>query len=378
MLDTVRLRSPYVTESTAQRIEQHLVRRSAVEMATGTVIWEFTTGSLEGSFDSRISVQLNRSEYRMMPPLVAGGRARPMLFNCDPYLIVEGSVHKAMLGHNVTGGPICFAPAVYWFLDHLEDAIDIELPTFEDWLPERVDWAECYSLEYTAIEEYIRSLNAVKYPRRKVHRYASEAIFAPGTTTAVKVYHKGPEYAVHDKARIKKAMGTPRAFSLQTLANGIMRVEVSVKAKKIHQDLGDKAVVSQVTREYLETVHDEEVTRLLREGAHEMETVRTHTEVKRRLEETYKTGTARTLFGVWCQLATVGEDEVRSSLTRRTFYHYRKCITEAGCSWNGTDIIIRKSAIPDGFTLSRRDPRRIVKEDQAIQEMLLPYRAMVA
>lgn len=374
MLDTIRIRSPYVSEATANQVEQRLVKRLAIEVSTGALLWDITSGSLAGSYDSRVSVQVNRKEFLTYPARFPGEKPVTTLVDCPPYIVVEASVHKAMLGHNVTGGPLSFLPAVTWFVDHLAKLLATELPHVTTWLVERVDWAECYLLFPSAIADYINTLNSARYPRRKVHRYASESIFAPGTTTSVKVYHKGPEYAKHDRKRVELTFGPTRAIELYDLACAIMRVETSIKSKKLRAEYGDKPNVGQVTDTFLSSVHDVEVSRLLREGEHEMETVRTHTEVKRRLDDTYSPAVSRTLFGIWSQLAILGEGEVRSGLTRTSFYRYRKQLTDAGCTWFGTDIIIRKTTIPAGFSLTRQDPRRIVEEDPRVIELLQPYR----
>lgn len=375
MIDTVRLRSPYVSEASAFLVEQRLIKRMAIQVATGHLLWDLSSESLKGSYDSRVSVQVNRKEYvTYHSPTDPKAKPQTVLQECQPYLVVEASVHKALIGHNVTGGPLTFQPAIHWFLDHLTKLLDAPLPPAAAWIVERVDVAECYKLSYDAIVDYITTLNAARYPRRKVQRYASQSIFAPGTTTAVKIYHKGPEYKSHDRKRVEDTMGRDISASLQGLANGIMRVETSIKSKKLRSDLNEKPLVCQVTDEYLMRVHDTEVTRLLKEGEAEMETVRQAIEVQRRLYECYNTAKASTLFGIWTQFATVGEDEVRRNLPRRTFYRYRKELVEAGCTWVGTDVVIRKTAIPAGFTLSRRDPRRMTTEDPLVQQLLAPYR----
>ena len=379
MLDTVRLRSPFIAEDLARQIEQRLVKRLAVEVSTGDLLWELTSGSLEGSYDSRVSVQVNRKEYQVVRYLKDGQpQVRTVLADCEPYVIVEGSVHKAMLGHNVTGGPVTFQPAVRWFIDKLSAITSSVLPDASVWYVEKIDWTECYTLPYDGIVDFITTLNSARYPRRKVSRFSSESIFAPGTTTAVKIYHKGPEFQKHDRKRIISFLGRMKAADLQSLANGIMRVEVSIKSKKLRADFGLKPVVSDITDSYLNRIHDLEVEKLLREGESDMDTVRNHVEVKRRLFDTYSPALASTLYGVWAQFSTVGEVEVRRDLPKATFYKYRKLLTDAGCTWFGTDIILRSTAIPAGFTLSRSDSHRVVTEDPIIEELLRSYRVTVA
>ncbi len=381
MIDTVKLRSPYLSTEVAGLVEQQLKRRMAVQIGTGEVLYQVTSDELEGSWDNRISIRLLREEMAFVE---AGPSGRPVFapLACPPYVVIEGSVHKALVGHNITGGPSSFSPVALWFVNLVSaDLLNVMLPHGSEWRVERVDVTECYQLPYEAIEEFIISLNGAQYPRRKPHRYGSEAIFFPGTTTAAKVYHKGPEFAKHDNKRLRAFLPVTEVSELQKLANGIMRVEVSIKAKKLRADnKGEKPLVCEVTDAYLEAVHDREVARFLHEGQKEMETVRTAVEVSRRLHGKYGSSLGSTLYGVWTQLATVGEAELkrlRGKKGRPTFYRHRKQLIEAGCSWAGTDIIIRETLIPVGFMLSRSSRWRDQAEDPRITDQLARWRQAV-
>lgn len=381
MLDTVRLRSPSLGEPEAVRIGRELTRRLAIKVATGEVLYEFTAGELEGSYDHRVSVQVKREEWQAVSGVFGEatvGRGKPpttRLVPCDPYVVIEGSIHKALLGHNVYGGPSAFDPAVRWFLDRVGSLLGVELLPAVEWEVQRVDWAEAFELPYEAIEEYISSLNAATYPRRRVHRYGRQAIFSPGHTTAVKAYHKGPEFACHDRRRLGRLWAEERVIHLQQQANAVLRIETSIKSRKLAADLGDKPRVVQVTDAYLQSVHDLEVARLLKEGRSEMETVRTRVEVSRRLYETYSRPMAGALFATWVQLAGVGEEETRRGMSRRSFYRHRKLLLEAGCSWSGADVYFGKTAIPAGFAPVRADPRRLSGEAPEVRRQLVSYRA---
>ena len=164
-------------------------------------------------------------------------------------------------------------------------------------------------------------------------------------------------------------------LELQERSNCILRLETSIKAKKLTADFGAKPTVVQVTREYLERVHDKETARLLREAKNDVEIVRTNLEVSRRLHEKYDNGLANILLGTWFQLAGVGEKEVKSRLSLRTWYRQRKQLTEAGVSWHATDVHIeeRCSAVPRGFSPVRSDSRRLLDEADQVQRQLYAY-----
>jgi II/X family phage/plasmid replication protein len=380
MIDTVKLVSPELSESDIERIELACTRRSAVHLGTGDVQYEFTTGSLEGSYDHRLSVKIERERWDSTR--LPGGRVHTRLVPCLPRLSLEGSVHKAMLGHNVSGGPLEPVLASRWLCHEVSERLGVSLPPGDFWEVLRIDWAEAYDLgSFEACQEYIEGLNAAQFPRRKVVRFGSESLMAGGSTTSVKVYHKGPEFSAHDWKRFKKA-GLPESelIGLQAEANCILRLETSIKSRKLSELYNGKPQVVQVRQNALERLHDREVARLLKEAKHDMETVRTHHEVRRRLIQFYPDSEGRfissplnsALFHTWTQLALVGEKEVRRFMSRRTFYRHKKMLAEAGVSWEAADvrIIPRHSAIPTGFSPTRNDPRRLVALAEPVREKL--------
>ncbi len=414
MLDTVKLKSPPLGEDQAAEIERECLRRSAVHMGTGELVYELTSGSLEGSWDSRVSVRVLRSEwvyvepekrvtvdetehrYKAMWRMTGDGwqrRARKgrdrrvaevkpgysVLVLCEPYVVVEGSIHKAMMGHNVYGGPEDWLSAVRWFIFELIDRHQLMLPLPADrWEVRRADWAECYELpDFAAVEEYVWGLNSAQYPRRSVARYGQESIFAPGRTTALKAYHKGLEFAKHDSRRLSCHLPARDLEELQHRANRILRWETSVKAKKLDADHSGKPLVSEISTEYLRKLHYREVRRLVREGEAEVKTVRKQKDVRDRLLQVYDQRKAGLLLGTWHQLVTLGEKETRRHIPPRTYYRHKKQLIEAGVTWVGSDVLVvpKASSLPADFSPTERSPYRLAGEDPAVVAQLAPYRA---
>lgn len=370
MLDTLKLESPKLEASVVSEIERRCILRSGVLLETGEPIYELTTGSLSGSWDSRVSVRVMREEW-----LDVNGRV--LLVNCQPYILLEGSVHKAMLGHNIHGGPEGLQESSAWFVDDVGRRLGVELPKASEWLLRRVDVSECYELpEYVAVEEYLWGLNSAEYPRRSVARYGRESIFAGGRTTAVKAYHKGPEFNKHDRPRLKSIIGDEAVTNLQHRANRILRWEVSVKAKKLDTDHFGKPRVEQVSDDDLRSLHYREVRRLVREGEADVKTVRKQKDVRDRLYDRHSPALAGTLLGTWHQLSTLGEHETRKHMETRTFYRHKKQLREAGVSWIGSDVVIlpTRSALPDDFSPTEASPYRMRSESPEISEKLAPYR----
>jgi II/X family phage/plasmid replication protein len=402
MIDTVTLQSPYLSEHDAEQIALACERRSALVVATGEKLYEFTSGSLAGSWDSRVSVRVEREEWVAEAPSVAarmsstGGsdvevvrvegqqvarstgvrRLRPVVTKqeCPPYIVIEGSVHKALLGHNVYGGPCAPALSLAWFVDDVAKRLGVALPYSEDWTAKRVDWAEAYELpNFEACQEFVGGLNMAKFPRRSVDRYGETGLYSPGRTTTIKIYHKGPEFHKHDKPRLRRCLvDDMEIYELQARANCILRFETEIKARKLSDDFDGKPSVALLTQEYCERVHDREAGRLLKEANNDMETVRTNQAVSRRLHEMYDDRLANTLFGTWFQLAALGEVVVKKSMTKPTYYRQKKQLSEAAISWLASDVYVvpTGSAIPFGFSPVRGDRHRMTDEHPIVSEKL--------
>ena len=196
--DTVKLKSPSIDRTVMKRIEQQCILRSGCDLATGEVLYELFTGDLLGSWDSRISVVPKYEDW------VTDKLGRPRLHACEPYLLVEASVHKVMLGHNVYGGPTDFKQAARYLVALVEKLLDTELMPADCWTVHRVDVAHVYDLSKPACKEFFDSIQLRNFPRRqkKAAKYDMAVYFA-GKTTTVKFYHKGEEFNLHDRSRLR-------------------------------------------------------------------------------------------------------------------------------------------------------------------------------
>lgn len=375
MIDTLKLKSPAITEEVAQAIEQHLVQRTGVDLVTGEELYCLCSGSLEGSWSSSVAVNVLRKDFKTFEPLRPGQKSVTELVESPPYVTIEGSVHKAMIGHNVTGGPERLRPAVAWFVADLSRRLGVELPVWSDWFITRIDVSEVYDVgNFEGCAQYLHGLGLARYPRRQPRRYGDECVMFPGTTTTLKFYHKGPEFAKNGFKAMAKAFGEKRAVAIQHVANRSLRVECSIKLKKLNQLYGKGLTAGEAALDALESLLDRNVAAVLKEAEHDMETVRTTEEVEARLYEVYDGRLAAVLFGTWLRLAASGEEHVRRSIPRPTYYRHRAQLADAGIAWDATDVYIREqSFIPAGFRPVRSDPRRLSGESLEVKELLLPY-----
>jgi II/X family phage/plasmid replication protein len=368
-LDTVGIRSPYIHEELATKIENECVRRQGLDLKTGEIIYQITTGSLEGSYDHRISIVVRRERWKTVE------KAQPIKVECQPYLDIEGSVHKALMGHNIYGGTTQFRVACCWLVHLVEELIGESLPNADIWEVYRVDNAEVFQLDsFETVSEWFRGTNTADYPRRSVTRYGLTGIYAQGSTSVLKFYHKGPEFIKHDRKRLSKLLPSEKLFELQELANSLIRVELEIKARKLKYDFGHLPLVREVTEEYLNGLLDAEVKRFLKEGVNTMQLVKNATDVEKRLYESYKPQLAGTLLGTWFKLSTLGEDYVKKSLKKPTFYRQRKQLVDVGVSWKGTDVVLdKKPSLLDDFVPLRSNVRRLVIECPEVEAKLKPF-----
>ena len=384
-VDTVKLRSPVIDETLAQFLESQSILRQGIELATGEILYELTTGTLDGSYDSRISFKVMREDYLL------DAKGRPQLEECEPYIVTEASLHKIFYGQNIYGNPIDFQSLCARFIDTLGVLFNDDgglLPSAKNWEVRRIDWAEVFQLTPAAIAEFFRSISHCKFPRRsaKSAKYGTNAVYFPGSTTTVKIYHKGPEFKEHDRPRLKQSLikhifkefKEPKYYdsnflwvdkklnALQRLADNRIRVEVEIHSDKLAADFtppyADKShfpLVSEITDEYLKNLHDTEIFKLLKEGKADMETVRTADAVIARLNAVYGKRTANSLNHFWTLLAARGEDISRMQYSKAQFYSNRKKLIDAGISWHQSNIfiLVQDTALPRDFIPMRQSIR---------------------
>lgn len=395
-VDTVKLRSPSIDEGTASFLERQLVEKTGVDRATGEVLYCYTTGSLSGSWDSRIAFNVHRKDW--VYDEIRGLRQE----ECPPYVEVECSVHKLLYGHNVYGNP-CNVPELCRLLVNFlgEDlGSDHGMFTSADrWQVRRIDWAEMFSLSFAAQLEFIRQLKSAPFPRRamKEAKYAT-AVHFPGSHTTLRIYMKGPEFKEHTYSSLLSAMvwreskktdgqrpspgltgsSIPvklvrvdnryrhiyrKCEALQRLANNRLRAEIQINADKLRSDWGGRfPLVSEMSDTYCQKVYQHEMFKLLREGKSEMETVRTNDEVIARLSNQYGSKTANALYAFWMQMTSRGESQTRLQYSKSQFFTNRKKLVDAGISWLSTNVHVlhQDLALPRGFKPLAGDPRRCV------------------
>ncbi len=349
MIDTIKVRIS-VNEETANFMQRWCTLKQNIDLSTGEMIYQITSGQLQGTYDSRISFRVTRFD------------------TVTWHLVIECSIHKVMLGHNCFGGSDDIKGSLEYLKKIVLDLTGVELPPSWLWQVLRIDIAYVYQLDsFEACQDWFRGLNACDYPRRKVDRYRVNGIAAYGSTTAVKFYHKGPEFIDHDLKRLNdidydmRKEGKQLDFSPREVlhtANRLIRAEVEVKGRKLKKMYGDFPTVEMVDINDLLAVYDLEVSRFLKEGVKDMETVRNAVDVSKRLENVYGKRLGGILLGTWYKLTTLGEEAVRNGSMKPSYYRHVNQLKNAGVSWLGTDVVLKnESLVPQGFAPVRSDAR---------------------
>lgn len=377
LYDSITIQSPFISEETACVLANLCEKRMGFFIPTGEVIYDYTSGQLEGSFDSRISIQIQREKLQDdIIDHLRTGEKKMVMKECKPFIRLSCSIHKVLLGHNVYGGTDDLLSAVRWLINTIETqaglSIKDRLPRCEEWEVYRIDYTKVFDLgSFEAVNEWLRSMKFCTYPRRDPLFFKEETVMFSGRNTVLKCYHKGPEFYKHDRKRLLKHMKHSEVDELQNLANNILRVEVGIRSKKLKEDFGNMPKVINITKEYVEEVYRKEVSKLVREAKRESEIYRTAEAVQQRLYQVYTEKQAGVLLGTWFQMATMGEKNVKQKMKKPTFYRHRKMLVDSGCSWLQTDVVLKEyTLIPMGFVPVVTDSRCLNVTHKIILEKL--------
>jgi len=350
MYDTIVLKSPYIySQKLIERLFQYMRMTRGVNLYNGEILYEFTNGELQGSYDYRI--RLNLKDYEWKNEL-----GIPEKIKTDYYIEVECSVHKLMMNHNCYGGPNKIIESIKYIIMFLENCIDNSMPVWYEWEVKRIDIAYIYRFENDEeIRQYLFKLKNIYYSRRGIGwPTTGTGFYINGSTTTVKGYMKYPEFIRNDYKRIKKyclkmrdiEIGSSREIvynkvleeieNIKENVKGIFRIEVEIHKRKIEEIFACN--VKNLNDEMLNEIFEKELGKIFWDIGDEENMVNKSYDVVNRLNLVYGETLGRTLYGTWSMLATFGKKEVREKLSKSTYYRHLKLIAEAGCIWDITDL----------------------------------------
>ena len=368
MYDTVIIKSPFIDRDTVQKALNFCRISEGIDIFTGEILYSFTSGELEGSYDYRIRLKVNNTEW------VKEDTLTPVRVETDWHLIVECSLHKLLMNHNCYGGPTDLKKSVKYLVKFLEDCLMCKLPSYELWELKRVDVAKIFVFNNKSIcKKIFNNLKNAYYTRRKPILY-NTCVYFSGSTTTVKLYWKGPEFEKHDYKRLikyinreidlnwnkenhdlimhKLALLKMEYDNILEKAYRIIRFECEIKARKL-KDVFNKEVVliKDIEDKILHEISDSELFKLMKEEGDSMDIVRRSDLVLERLHNLYGFNLGNSLYSTWAQLVQFGEERTKNTMSKPTFYRHKKQLIEAGCSWFCSTLKLQQfSIVPEDFS----------------------------
>jgi II/X family phage/plasmid replication protein len=333
--DTAKLRSPPLSPHVAKQLENCLVTKSAKDNNSGELLYELTAGSLRGSWENRVSIRVMREEWTNIDGV-------NRLQRCKPYALVEGSLHKAYLGHNVFGGPTNFRQAASHLLETISEHLSFDLPDPDLWKPRRIDWAESYLIGTKAGQAWFSAIRHADFPRRKINRFGNHGMQILGSRSSLNLYLKGVEsrYRKHYNDW-RLLFGQEKADTILMEADKRLRVELQGKAELITSLYGKDVTIRDINSDDFIEFLDKDMNKLIRESKDILEIVKSHDLVLKRLSGLFTKSKAQRMYGLWVLLSNFGSDKIKATYTQpNNFYRDRKILVDAGISWIGSDVTV--------------------------------------
>lgn len=372
MIDTIRIFSEPIDEVLASRIESLSRVKLCFDKKINLLEYEFSSFTLQNTYDSKLLLRVARKSW--VSVVGHDGKKITVLKDCKPFLILECSIHKFIVGHNVYGGSDELLPQVKYLLNCLSSEFALEFPDVSKWYLERLDYALAFKFKsLDDVKFYIRSLNNSSYARRNALKFGDTGCYFPGSTTTLKFYAKGSEFKKHDKPRLSLHYKVNDLCNLQLLADCILRVELEVKKRKMISDFGDVIKVVDFKSSYFSELFTKEVKKVVKIVDDDIKVVSTAQEVKNRIFENYDEKLANILLGFWYQLSVFGESEVRKSSSKSSFYRKRNQLFDIGVSWIGNDLIIDENKAKFDFMPISTDLTNFVCLHDLMADVLVKY-----
>lgn len=388
MYDTIVIKSPEINQDCVTDLLKFCTLAEGLDICTGELLYTFTSGMLDGSYDYRIRFKVDNTEW------VKEDNQIPVRVESYWHIVVECSLHKIMMNHNVYGGPCNIHGSVKYLVNLLEELSGVMLPNYLDWQVKRIDVSKIFKFHHKDIcKKITNNLANTYFSRRKAIMHDTSIMF-PGSTTTCKIYWKGPEFKKHDYKRViryinreldlnwnkdncdllqhRLALLKMRFDKLQALADRIIRFECEIKERKLRDLFGKEdgvVLVSDLKDDILHQVRDEQLFKVMKESD-EMDIVRRSDLVLERLHDVYGFSLGNNLYSTWAQLVQFGEKVVKGTMSKTTFYRHRKLLIESGCSWFVSTLKLQQfSIVPEDFSFGNNLYADETEADEVIKAL---------
>lgn len=334
MIDSIKLRTiKNVSEEVIKEVNKIAINKMARDNRTGEIIYLFTTAELKGTYDNKIMIKIDGYER----------------------LVIECSINKLIKGHNVEGDPMLeyLKESVIYLIEYIKRYINI--PSYEEYELLRVDYAKNYRLGRENIELWFKQMQNLYYPRRKLIKYGLQTIMFSGQVSTFRAYDKNAEY-LKNSFRDLKQIDVKKADEVLLLSQGILRIEIQIRSKKLKYDYDKKEnlKIEEIEGDYMKRTYEKELEKVFKvKKENENKIISRNEEVKQRIYSEYDETLASILYSYWLMLSIDGYEATMRNNKKST--HYRKIgmLRKIGVSWNKTDIYISndKTLFPVDFML---------------------------
>ena len=320
MIDTVKIFT-FINKQTYEKIKYTSDIKCMYNTSKATIFYEIISTSLQGSFDSSLSVRVDEASRYMKKGYV---------------IEIEGSYHKIMKGHNAYDGYYNIQEITLGFKRLVENAYKVKLPSLKHWFLQRIDITKVYDLENNEqVQNYINYFRTLTYPRRNLKFYEGESVYVSGQTTTLKIYNKLKEFIKNDRKKLSRF----NEFNIQDFMfkiDGFVRFECEIKKKKLKSIYNTNFIrVRNLNYNELNKIWVDEFMKILKFDDSEIRKVKNKENVLQRLKTIYKNNKANELYNFYLAIKVDGENFVKSNMSKATFYRKRNELKCAGIDFTG-------------------------------------------
>jgi len=294
--------------------------------------YDFTSQSLSGSYDNRISIQLFDTEFISIEDDIGSKFTKKI--TSQPYIVFEFSIHKFFMGHNIFGGSNDLHYMLKHFYNYICTEFDLYLPCFMQWEIQRIDISYVFNIPF--INRYFQYINNCKFPRRNLKKMIYDGtVYFPGSTTTIKLYDKHKEFKAHDYKKLKKSKKYGLALSDELLFNSknVLRCEVEIHKRKLIYDINKQKIKSSLVldmnSDYLMGVYDMEIKKIME--------IREENRIITDIVHIQQLVTP-TVYATYVNLSTLGEEDTKKMMSKATFLRHKKILRDFDICWETSNI----------------------------------------
>jgi len=297
----------------------HLIKLTA----GGETEFQFTTMSLLGSYDNKISIKTNLTQREII--------------NNEVYVIVfiEYSVSKFFKGHNLDND-INDPKYILKSLVQIIKMLGLKYPYYKlkNAKLYRLDLAQVFKVNFEP-KKYIADMSNRNIKKMKKSVYSNyETLYYTSSTFTLKLYNKHEEFKKHDYKRLekieyKKTGKKEEIDKLLIKSKDLIRLELEIRSRTIRNQDKEKNLIK-LLKEWDKMIlyFEDYKNRLINS-----ETVKIKVsldEVKKYCYDTFPRRQANTVIQHFIRFASTDTSQLEFEYSKTTYYRYSKLFKEHG------------------------------------------------